>query len=312
MARKRKHQNDQVLMQNAVKTLLANIRFASVDDPISSIVVTSSVPNEGKSTITMNLARAIATSGRDVLLVETDMRRRSLAAMLGVHPKQGLYSVLAGDVALEDAVVPTKVGDFYFLDSEPNIPNPADILASHRFRRFVKEVSAKYDYVIFDTPPVGTFVDAAVIAAVVDATVVVVRENFVKRRELVGAFEQLQKAEANVIGVVLNGCEQQSNDYYYAYYNGDGVRVDPEAEARAASRVPAAKAQTHLPRSNAPRPAAKPQATPAPKAQAPVAAATAPAATAQRAQRTPQVQAPRPIAPDTTAAMISQFQNSGH
>lgn len=300
MARKRKHQNDQVLMQNAVKTLLANIRFASVDDPISSIVVTSSVPNEGKTTVALNLARAIATSGRDVLLVETDMRRRTLAAKLGIHPKQGLYAVLAGDATLDEAVVSTKTGDCYFLDAEPNIPNPADILASHRFRRFVKEVSAKYDYVIFDTPPVGTFVDAAVIAAVVDATVVVVRENYVKRRELVGAFDQLQKAEANVIGVVLNGCEQQSMDYYYAYYNGDGVRVDPEAEARATDRVPAAKVQ--------PRPART-----APSQQPSVVQHPSGAQAAPQARHSVQpVQAPRSIAPDTTAAMINQFQNSSH
>ena len=304
MARKRKHQNDQVLMQNAIKTLLANIRFASVDDPVSSIVITSSVPNEGKSTVTVNLARAIATSGRDVLLVETDMRRRSLAGRLGVHPSHGLYAVLAGDCTLEEAVVPTKTGDCYFLDAEPNIPNPADILASHRFRKFVKEVNSKYDYVVFDTPPVGTFVDAAVIAAVVDATVLVVRENFVKRRDLVGAYEQLQKAEANVIGVVLNGCERKEDDYYYAYYNGDGVRVDLDAEAKAAARVPAAKAQTRPPRATA-RPAQAPHQAPSaqPQARAAVPQQAAPAAQP--------VQAPRPVPPSSTAAMINQFKSTG-
>ena len=304
MARKRKHQNEQVLMQNAVKTLLANIRFASVDDPVSSIVITSSVPNEGKTTVAINLARAIATSGRDVLVVETDMRRRSLAGKLGVHPSHGLYAVLAGDCTLEEAVVPTKTGDCYFLDAEPNIPNPADILASHRFRKFVKEVNSKYDYVVFDTPPVGTFVDAAVIAAVVDATVLVVRENYVKRRDLVGAYEQLQKAEANVIGVVLNGCDRKADDYYYAYYNGDGVRVDLDAEARAAARVPAAKAQTRPPRATA-RPAQAPHQ--APSAQ-PQARATVPQQAAPAAQP---VQAPRPVSPSSTAAMINQFQSTG-
>lgn len=304
MVRKRKHQNEQVLMQNAVKTLLANIRFASVDDPVSSIVITSSVPNEGKTTVAINLARAIATSGRDVLVVETDMRRRSLAGKLGVHPSHGLYAVLAGDCTLEEAVVPTKTGDCYFLDAEPNIPNPADILASHRFRKFVKEVNSKYDYVVFDTPPVGTFVDAAVIAAVVDATVLVVRENYVKRRDLVGAYEQLQKAEANVIGVVLNGCDRKADDYYYAYYNGDGVRVDLDAEAKAAARVPAAKAQTRPPRATA-RPAQAPHQ--APSAQ-PQARATAPQQAAPAAQP---VQAPRPVSPSSTAAMINQFQSTG-
>lgn len=304
MARKRKHQNEQVLMQNAVKTLLANIRFASVDDPVSSIVITSSVPNEGKTTVAINLARAIATSGRDVLVVETDMRRRSLAGKLGVHPSHGLYAVLAGDCTLEEAVVPTKTGDCYFLDAEPNIPNPADILASHRFRKFVKEVNSKYDYVVFDTPPVGTFVDAAVIAAVVDATVLVVRENYVKRRDLVGAYEQLQKAEANVIGVVLNGCDRKEDDYYYAYYNGDGVRVDLDAEAKAAARVPAAKAQTRPPRATA-RPAQAPHQTPSAQPQA---RSVAPQQAAPAAQP---VQAPRPVSPSSTAAMINQFQSTG-
>lgn len=302
MARKRKHQNEQVLMQNAVKTLLANIRFASVDDPVSSIVITSSVPNEGKTTVAINLARAIATSGRDVLLVETDMRRRSLAGQLGVHPSHGLYAVLAGDCTLEEAVVPTKTGDCYFLDAEPNIPNPADILASHRFRKFVKEANAKYDYVVFDTPPVGTFVDAAVIAAVVDATVLVVRENYVKRRDLVGAYEQLQKAEANVIGVVLNGCDRKADDYYYAYYNGDGVRVDLDAEAKAAARVPAAKAQTRPP-----HPTAR---TAQAARQAPQTAARA-GAPQQAAPAAQPVQAPRPVSPSSTAAMINQFQSTG-
>lgn len=85
---------DKLVVQNAAKTLLANIRFASVDDPIRTITVTSSIPNEGKSTVSINLAQAIATSGKSVLLVEADMRRRSLSDMLGVRSRGGLYAVL--------------------------------------------------------------------------------------------------------------------------------------------------------------------------------------------------------------------------
>lgn len=298
MPRKRNHRNDEVALQNAVKTLLANIRFASVDEPVSSIVITSSVPNEGKTTVSISLAKAIATSGRDVLLVETDMRRRSLGGMLGVHSRQGLYAVLAGDCTLEDAVADTDVPDMYFLDAEPNIPNPADILASHRFRRFVKEVNSRYDYVIFDTPPVGTFVDAAVIAAVADATILVVRERFVKRNELLGAFEQLQKAEANVIGTVVNGCAPASGDYYYAYYNDSGERVDVKSEQAMTSRVPAAKAS--------PRPAGmraqSARGVQAPRPATGGAAGMAPAAPTGRSGVIP---------PDTTAAMISSFRSGG-
>ena len=186
MARKKKS-GDTLAFNNAAKTLLANIRFASVDTPIKSITVTSSIPNEGKSTIALNLAQAIATSGKSVLLVECDMRHRTLVA------------------ALEE----------------------------------------KYQYVIFDTPPVGTFVDAAEVAAITDGTIYVVRQDFAKRNEILAAFDQLNKAEVNVIGTVMNCCETSSHDYYYSYYGGDkgqnnaAVGVDPAVGGAAASGTPA-------------------------------------------------------------------------
>ena len=171
---KKKQAADKAVVQNAATTLFANIKFADVDNPIRSMVVTSSIPNEGKTTVTVNLARAIAASGARVLLVECDMRRRSLANELGVHGRSGLYSVLADQVALQHAVVPTAVQNMYFLDAEPGIPNPADILSSKRFKRFAHDLKSVYDYVIFDTPPVGTFVDAAVASVAVDGVVLVV------------------------------------------------------------------------------------------------------------------------------------------
>ena len=110
--------------QNAAKTLLANIRFArSVDNPISSLVVTSSIPNEGKSTVSVNLAEAIATSGKSVLLVECDFRNRSLADMLNVRAPGGIYAVLSEEMPLDQAVSSTSVPNMYLLDVEPHIPN---------------------------------------------------------------------------------------------------------------------------------------------------------------------------------------------
>lgn len=144
---------DKLVVQNAAKTLLANIRFASVDDPIRTITVTSSIPNEGKSTVSINLAQAIATSGKSVLLVEADMRRRSLSDMLGVRSRGGLYAVLSEQISIDQAIVETGQKNFYFLDAEPHIPNPADIIVSHRFAKLVKALSAKFQYVIFDAPP---------------------------------------------------------------------------------------------------------------------------------------------------------------
>lgn len=225
MPRKKKASSDALVVQNAAKTLLANIRFASVDRPVKSIVLTSSVPNEGKSTVAYNLAQAIASSGKRTLIVECDMRRRSLADMVGARARHGIYAVLSEQVELDEALVATSHRNLFFLDSEPHIPNPADILSSQRFRKLVAQMESDFDYVVIDTPPVGTFVDAAIIAALADATALVVRERFVKRAELQNAYDQLKKADANVIGVIMNMCEAESSEYYYAYYNKEGKRV---------------------------------------------------------------------------------------
>lgn len=223
MARKPKR-GDEMEMQNAAKTLMANIRFMSVDNPIRSLVITSSIPNEGKSTVACNVARAIASSGMRVCLVESDMRNRTLAGMLGVRSTGGLYSVLSETMPLQQAIVSTSTENMFLLDAEPHIPNPADILASKRFAALVGKLEQMFDYVIFDTSPVGMFVDAAVVSTVVDAAVLVVRENFTKRQAVVQAYEQLRKAGGNVVGAVMNYCNIEKSDYYYAYYNQQGKR----------------------------------------------------------------------------------------
>ena len=222
--RKKSYDGQDRTVRNAAQTLLANIRFANVDNPVKAFVVTSSVPNEGKSTISIELAKAIAAGGRTVLLVECDMRRRSLAAELGIHPAHGLYSVLAGQNELDKTIVAVEK-NFWFLDVEPHIPNPPESIASKRFRRFVEDVRGRFNYVVFDTPPLGAFVDSAVLSTIVDGTVMVVRENYVKRSELQDAFAQLQSAGANVLGVCMNFCREGRSEYYYAYYDKQGNRV---------------------------------------------------------------------------------------
>ena len=224
---------DKLVVQNAAKTLLANIRFASVDDPIRTITVTSSIPNEGKSTVSINLAQAIATSGKSVLLVEADMRRRSLADMLGVRSRGGLYAVLSEQVSIDQAIVETGQKNFYFLDAEPHIPNPADIIVSHRFAKLVKALSAKFQYVIFDAPPVGTFIDAAEIASLTDGALFVVRENFTKREEALNAIGQLK---VKLIGTVMNYCETETSEYYYSYYTKDGKKVKKGSDNQGTSK----------------------------------------------------------------------------
>lgn len=214
---KKKASNNRLEVENAAKTLFANIRFMSPDAPIKSLAITSSVPNEGKSTVAVSLAQAIATSGKQVLLVEADMRRRTLASVLKVRPKAGSYSVITGDVSLNDAIASTTDPNLFFLDVEPNIPNPADIIASKRFKKLVVMLENNFDYVIFDTPPVGTFVDAAVLSTMVDGVIMTVKTGSTKRTELQEAYEQLKKADANILGVCANFCESVNSEYYYEY-----------------------------------------------------------------------------------------------
>lgn len=269
MPRKKKASSDALVVQNAAKTLLANIRFASVDRPVKSIVLTSSVPNEGKSTVAYNLAQAIASSGKRTLIVECDMRRRSLADMVGARARHGIYAVLSGQVELDEALVATSHRNLFFLDSEPHIPNPADILSSQRFRKLVAQMESDFDYVVIDTPPVGTFVDAAVIANHADATFLVVRENFTKKELVKSAYDQLEKAGANVAGVVMNACDMGSDGYYgyysyYSYYDEDGGKgknrsgtqhVETIRESAGSMEAPAPVAQPRAKRSDVRRPA---------------------------------------------------------
>ena len=211
-------------IDNSAKTLLANIRFMSVDNPVRTVVVTSAIPNEGKTFVAANLATAMATSGMRTLLVECDMRRRSMSSMLKIHAQHGLYSVLAGEVALEDAAVPTDTKRLFFLDAEPHIPNPSDLLNSRRFTDLINMAKASFDYVLFDTPPVGTFVDAAVLGAKVDAVFMVVREGYTRKDDIARAADQLKAANVPLNGIVMNFCERSSNNdyYYYEYYYREG------------------------------------------------------------------------------------------
>ena len=198
MAKKKKQASNMLEVQNAAKTLFANIRFMSPDNPIRSIVMTSSVPNEGKT-----------------------------------------------------AVTPTQTPNLFFLDVEPNIPNPADIISSKRYQKLVATLEDSYDYVIYDMPPVGTFVDAAILSTLVDGTVLVVKPGSTKRSELVDACEQLKKADANILGICAMFCEGTGSEYYYAYYTKDGGRLKDDGDVaalQAETRTPVPTAGRRAPR----------------------------------------------------------------
>ena len=230
-------------MRNSAAALFANIRFLEVDERVANIVVTSSVPNEGKSTVAVALAVAIGAAGKTCLLVEADMRRRSLAATLGLSPRYTLGALLTGECCLDDAIVKTDYPGLSFLGSDPGVPAPEALLDSKRFTKLMEKLKSEFDYVIYDTPPLGAFPDAAVVAGKADGTLLLLREDYTDRSEAVRSLEALKLANARVLGAVLNGQTPKnassygySYSYVYQYAYKEVPASDPRAQAQLAKQ----------------------------------------------------------------------------
>lgn len=213
-------------LKNSFSTLYANIRFAAVDNPNKSIVVTSVGMDEGKSTVASNLALSIVNAGQTCVLVDADLRKHTLGKMLNINPQFGLYSLLSGNCAIYDAISKTNIEGLFFIDCEPDIPNPADIVGSERFASLIEYLENNFDYVILDTPPLISFVDGALVSSFANATLLVVREGKTKKKDIKNAVAQLNQANANIIGTILTfSSDTTESEYYYAYYNRQGKRV---------------------------------------------------------------------------------------
>lgn len=222
---------DETRLRNSLDTLFANVRFAGVDRPIRSLAVCGTLPGEGKTTVSVGLARRMAASGKRTLLVECDLRHRSLAKALGVVQRGagGICSALLGTTDLRDAIVPTPDAGLWLLDAEPGVPTATEVLSSRRFGSLVGELEETWDYVVLDTPPLDAVIDGALVASVTDAAVLVVRTGKTPRRKLAKAYDQLLKAGASVIGTVMNCCGDPDDDYsrYERYYRVDNREGAP-------------------------------------------------------------------------------------
>lgn len=213
-------------LRHQSETLLANIRFASLDEPVKTVVITSSMMDEGKSTMAISLATAMAKAGKRTLIMDCDMRRRSLGKMMNLHPEGGIYSLLSGQMPLKKALSATSTPNLYFLDCEPNIANPSEVLSTKRFATLMKTLRGTFDYVVIDTPPLSLFVDAAVASTLADGVVLVVRQRKAKKRAVADALAQLRAANARVLGLALTFAQKGDEDYYYYYYyNEENKRV---------------------------------------------------------------------------------------
>ncbi len=199
------------------KSIRTSLKYSSVDKTIKTIVITSSVPGEGKSTIAGNLALCLSESGNKVLIIDCDLRRPSLHKKFRLSNLKGITDCLIDKDNLKESIQ-EFTSDLSVISSGTIPPNPAEILGSKTFERFLKNIGSIYEYIILDTPPLLAVTDASILAGKADATIIVVKYGKTREKDINLAYKELKKVNANVVGSILNSCDMKRTDSYYKYY----------------------------------------------------------------------------------------------
>jgi capsular exopolysaccharide synthesis family protein len=215
----------------AFRSLRTNLQFIDVADPPKSIVVTSSLPGEGKSTTTANLALSLAETGLSVVVIEGDLRRPRLLDYLGFEGSVGLTDVLVGRVEVDDVLQPFGRTGLRLLGAGPIPPNPAELLGSANMERLVEDLSERFDYVLIDAPPLLPVTDAAVLSTIVDGAIVVVGAGVAQREHVRRALESLEAVNGSILGLILNRVRAKDGGAGYGTYEYD---YRPESERQRA------------------------------------------------------------------------------
>ena len=220
----------------ALRVLRTNLLFARADPHMRSVMITSTGVGEGKSVVAGNLAIAIAQTGQRVLFIDADLRRPRAHTLFQETQEPGLSNLLVGTATSEESVRATNVEGLVLLPAGHIPPNPAELLGSSRFRSLLESAGQQFDWVIIDSPPIMPVTDAAVVGNLVSGVLFVVHSEKTSRHAAAQAIGQLARANARIIGGVLNRVDLQRNPYYYsAYYSRDYTRYYVPAE-RATSR----------------------------------------------------------------------------
>ena len=203
------------LASEAYRRLQTNLQFLDASAQLKSIVVTSSLGSEGKSTTAINLALAVAEKGLRVLLVDADMRRPAIAGYCGIEGSAGLTTVLIGRADLEDVIQPWGHPSLHVLALGELPPNPSQLIGSAPMEGLLKRVQDSYDLVVLDSPPLLPVADGAILSRMSDGALVVVNCQKVRRQELVAALDTLDAVDARCLGLVANLVRNRSEQRYY-------------------------------------------------------------------------------------------------
>ncbi|MDD4200483.1 MAG: CpsD/CapB family tyrosine-protein kinase, partial [Eubacteriales bacterium] len=198
-----------------------NLQFVGVG--IKTVVITSFSSGEGKTTISFDLAKSLAESGKKVIFIDADMRKTSLVARLKIDNKGqkvgGLTHYLSGQIEPEDLICSTNINGLHMILAGPYSTNPTELLNGVRFEVMVRGLESSYDYVIIDAPPLGEVIDAAIIASKTDGAIVVMEANSIPTRAAQKMLRQLEASGTRVLGYVLNKVSSKSGYYSkYQYY----------------------------------------------------------------------------------------------
>lgn len=222
------------------RVLRTNLQFVDVDTPDKVFIVTSALPEEGKTTTSVNLAITLAQAGARTLLIEGDLRRPRASFLLGLDNSVGVTTVLLGTVTFDDALQKHPLSDLHVLGSGAIPPNPADLLQSKAMAELIQQARSRYDMVIIDAPPLLPVTDGALLAAGSDGAIIVVRHGRTTTDQVSHARDRLDQVDARVVGTVLNMVPTRGNQggYGYGYGYGYAPTAPPKREKTRRKRRP--------------------------------------------------------------------------
>jgi len=211
------------IVTEQIKTVKANINFTIANQQAHTIMVTSAMLGEGKSTISSNLAVEYAKGGLQVLLIDADLRRPTMHKTFNLRNQNGLSSWIGNQLVDINDVIQPVLDNLFVMTSGPKPPNPAELLDSTKMEELLTSVTRNLDLVIVDAPPVLPVVDAQLLANKVDGTVLVIRQNKTEKLAAHNAISALKKSQAKILGAVLNDVQSKENRGYsgYGYYSDE-------------------------------------------------------------------------------------------
>jgi capsular exopolysaccharide synthesis family protein len=218
-------------LAEAYRQLRTSVLLSSAGRPPRTLLITSSVPSEGKTTTSINTAITLAQTGAKVLIIDADMRRPRVHTTFEMENRHGLSTILSSEMSEAEVLAiiqQHEVSGLHLLTSGPIPPNPAELIGSEQMRRLITTLESTFTHIVIDSPPISSFTDGVLIATMVDGVLLVVHSGKTSRNLVRRSRQFLQDVGAKIFGVVLNNVDLSRQDYYYyhRYYHQDKGEAD--------------------------------------------------------------------------------------